>query len=180
MKDTKKGKDIRYKFKKLSIHNHYLLKKFHCGNEQIDDDLRSKVLNNPQMTTFLVINSDKPEDIICIYSLSCSGYVCNLYSKIYVYPAVEIKYFAISKEYQDIRFSDEIDDGCLSNMILYEIINDIMDFTDNYCGADKIILYSTPQAIEFYEKCGFQKFTEFMVKSEDLYLDGCVPMYMDL
>ena len=55
-----------------------------------------------------------------------------------------------------------------------------MFFTDTYCGANKIILYSVPDAVKFYERSGFKPFENYMLQSNERYLEGCIPMYFDL
>lgn len=171
--------NIEYEYQKLNNSNISLLHNFHCGNSQIDEDIKHNLIDDSQKTTHLIINGNN-DDVICVYSLSCSGYVVVSKGKTYVYPAVEIQYFAVNKTYQDVQYSNDPEDGCIASMILYSIIGDIYNFTDTFCGADKIILYSTPDAVEFYTKCGFESFREFMLRSNDRYLDGCEPMFLDL
>ena len=76
--------------------------------------------------------------------------------------------------------SEDADEGNLSDMLFSDIISYIYDFTDNQCGADKIILYSVPNAKNFYQRNGFCEFQEFMKPSTSWFTDGCIPMYMDL
>lgn len=175
---------IKFSFLKLNPKYLAYLNDFSCGNVEIDNKLRES-LEDSQIVSFLVFDGD-PDDtsnnakLVGVYSLSCSGFIYRFNEKMYIYPAVEIKYFAIDKRYQDRPFSDDPDDGCISNMILYKVIAQVFDFTENYCGADKIILYSTPNAVEFYKKAGFEDFKEYMLKSSDRFLNGCTPMYLNL
>ena len=87
------------------------------------------------------------------------------------------KYFVTNDWYQDIQYCEDKSFGCLSNVIFDKVIADIYEFTENYCGADKIILYSVPSAYEFYNRAGFCDFEEYMLQSDDKFLDGCIPMY---
>lgn len=174
------GEDIHFIFEKLCNNNNWLLDNFTCGNRQIDLDVR-KLLNDPKTVTNLVINANN-NDVVCVYSLSCSGYVVTLQNKNYIYPAVEIKYFVIDKKYQNIPFYrfDDNDDDCISHKIFCKVIATINNITDQYCGADKIILYSTDVGVKFYARSGFVDFKSYMMRNDDSYLDGCTPMFYDL
>lgn len=156
-----------------------LVKDFDCGNEVINEYLKSKSHCDPQTVTYIVIDNDNGS-VICYYSLSCSGFVIESNHKFTIYPAVEIKMFAIDENYQHMPYSEDIEDGSFSDILFSDVIGFIYDFTENYCGADKIILYSVPDAKSFYIRNGFTEFMEYMLKSESWFLDGCVPMYLDL
>lgn len=88
--------------------------------------------------------------------------------------------FAVDEAYQHIPYSDDPEDGTLSDIIFNFAISKIYDFTEKYCGADKVILYAVPKAVNFYRKNFFSEFETFMLKSESRFLDGCIPMYMNL
>ncbi len=77
-------------------------------------------------------------------------------------------------------FFSSDDKFTLSDYIFSNVIAKIYDFIEKTCGADKIILYSIPQAENFYIKNGFFRFQNFMLQSELMFLDCCIPMYMDL
>lgn len=155
------------------------LQSFTCGNDSIDNIIKEKLIDDTMTKSFAV--SDKEStDIIAVYSLSCSGFIVQSYQKVFIYPAVEIQYFAIHEKYQDIQYCPDTSYGCLSNILFDRIIAEIYDFTDKYCGADKIILYSVPTAHDFYIKSGFQDFEEYMLKSQDRFLDGCIPMFFNM
>lgn len=174
------GKNLIIDFVPLDLNNQKLLNNFSSGNDIIDKYFKFEALSDSTSKTFLVLNIDENVDIIAIYTLCCSGYVVQSNSKIYIYPAVEIKYFATSENYQDMQYDFKREVGCLSGHILSMVIAKIMDFTDKHCGANKVILYSVPDAIKFYETAGFKHFDDFMLESNEIYLEGCEPMYFDL
>lgn len=173
------GKDIKNKHKPLSEND--ITKDFNCGNEIINNYLHSKALTDKKAKTFIVINTENNE-VICYYSLCCSGFVTSSKNKFTIYPAVEIKMFAIDEKYQHMKYSDDVyeDNLNLSDMLFAEVISFIYDFTDNFCGADEVILYSVPDAENFYLRNGFKRFENFMLESSELFTDGCIPMYMNL
>lgn len=88
--------------------------------------------------------------------------------------------FAIDEKYQHMNYSENIEDGNFSDMLFSEVIGNIYNFTDNYCGADKVILYSVPDAESFYTRNGFKRFERFMLQSTSIFVDGCIPMYLSL
>jgi len=163
----------------LTKDNISLVRNFNCGNKVINEYLKFKALEDTQATTFIVLD-DNSNDIICYYSLSCCGFVVNNGTNFTIYPAVEIKMFAIDEKYQHMNYSENIEDGNFSDMLFSEVIGNIYNFTDNYCGADKVILYSVPDAESFYTRNGFKRFERFMLQSTSIFVDGCIPMYLSL
>jgi hypothetical protein len=152
---------------------------FNCGNEVINEYLKKEAYMDTQATTFLIVsNSDR--QVIAYYSLNCSGFVVGDEKKFTIYPAVEIKMFAIDERYQHMPYSTDDEDGNLSDMLFSDVIGYIYAFTDNMCGADKVILYSVPNAESFYIRNGFKRFERFMLQSTSLFLEGCIPMYLNL
>lgn len=175
------GQDIKKEIIRFTAEEKDSVKNFNCGNEVINSYLKEKACDDPQTVTFIV--KDKNNNmVICYYSLSCSGLVLDhgTGNKITIYPAVEIKMFAIDENYQHMPYSDDTEEGNLSDMLFADVIAYIYRFTDEQCGADKITLYSVPDAVNFYSRNGFNEFREFMKPSTSWFLDGCVPMYMDL
>lgn len=173
------GKDINYSITRFAENYEQLVQSFDCGNEVINDYLKNKANSDTQATTFIITDNDNKR-VICYYSLSCSGFVITSSGKFIIYPAVEIKMFAIDSKYQHMRYSEDIEEGNLSDLLFSSVIADIYNFTEEYCGADKVILYSVPDAENFYKRNGFNRFERYMLKSTSLFTDGCIPMYMSL
>lgn len=173
------GKDVKNKREPLTKDNIDCVKSFNCGNEVINLYLREEALDDTKAKTFIVVDTELNK-IICYYSLCCSGFIISSANKFTIYPAVEIKMFAIDEEYQHMRYSEDVEDGNLSDMLFAEVISFIYDFTEECCGADEIILYSVPDAENFYIRNGFKRFENFMLQSTSLFTDGCIPMYMSL
>ncbi|MDE5768189.1 MAG: hypothetical protein K2H82_02270 [Oscillospiraceae bacterium] len=173
------GENIKLSMGKLlAEEDKIIIQSFDCGNEVINSYLKEHADQDPQSTTFVIYDLEK-NLVVSYYSLSCSGFVLNLNSHITIYPAVEIKMFAVDEKYKHMLFSQD-DEFTLSDYIFSHVIAKIYDFTEKTCGADKIILYAVPQAENFYIKNGFTRFQNFMLQSESKFLDGCIPMYMDL
>lgn len=154
---------------------------FDCGNEALNSYLKEKSYNDPRAVTFVIKDKDS-DKIVCYYTLNCTALVINPTEKsdIVLCPSVEIKMFAVDENYQHIAYSQDPDDGSLSDLLLADAISRIYDFTENQCGADKITLHAVPKAVNFYAKNGFRLFEDYMIPVLDWFTEGCIPMYMDL
>ena len=95
-------------------------------------------------------------------------------------PAVEVKNFALNEKYQNMPYEDDASKGVLADYVLADLIISIIDFTDYICGASRIILHSTPGAHEFYIRNKFKDFEEFMIPEKKMYLEDCIPMFLNL
>ena len=167
------GKNVKLSVSKLlAEEDKVIVQSFDCGNEVINSYLKEYAYQDPQSATFVIYDLEK-NFVVSYYSLSCSGFVLNLNSHITIYPAVEIKMFAVDDNYKHVLFSPD-DKFTLSDYIFSNVIAKIYDFTEKTCGADKIILYAVPQAENFYIKNGFTRFQDFMLQSESKFLDGCI------
>lgn len=173
------GNSIEVDYQYLSNDNKDLLNSFSCGNEVIDEYIKKYCLNDYSSVTHIIVNSVNKE-IICVYTLCCSSMILESYSKHYPTPAVELKFFAVDKKYQDMPYSEDKEDGCLSNVLLSEVTRLVMDFTDDYCGANLLVVYSTDEGVPFYKKNGFRDFPEIAWRDDSRFLDGCTPLFLTL
>lgn len=176
----KYGCQVEYVEELLSeVHNDYL-SKFDCENHSINTHIRNfKSYNKSER--FWGIFDTKLDKLICVYSLKASAITreSNITDGAAYDSAMEISIFAVDKEYQDLHMSDNKDEGCLSNVILYYIISKIIYFQRQFCAIKYIMLYAVPEAIDFYEKCRFIKFSQFM-KNRDFFIKGCTPMFLPI
>lgn len=175
-----KGKTrcIEFDYTPLTQENKDLLNDFSCGNSELDKTFRYNCVNDTSSVTNLTIDKENGK-VICVYSLNCASIIGCKEGKHYPRSAVEIKYFAMNIEYQDIKSDDE-DEGCLSSAILYDISAQIFRFTEDVCGADFIFLYSTPEGEPFYRKCQFDDFPIEFLRNDDPYLEGCIPLFLKI
>ena len=172
------GRDIKFTEKPLllTIDNAYLLNSFSCGNEVMDEHIRNSA-NDLATVTKMFVDTDN-DSVVCVYSLSCSSMIIESGEKHYPAPAVEIKTFAVDTTYQNIPYSEDYEDGVLSDWIFSVVIGEILSFTDDICGANLVLLYSTDEGEQFYRRNGFMDFIETAWRDNDRYLDGCTPLYL--
>lgn len=178
------GKDIQYNKGVLYSDNYIeLIEKFNCGNPSIDKYLKEKAKEDLILgrgTTKLFLNKQK-DRLIGFYTLNCTSLVIgdNTVDGNFN-PAVEIKMFAVDREYQKIPYSEDEDDFKLSDDLLLDIIDDIRIFTESCCGASHVVLYSIPYSVKFYTRNGFKNFLSNMKRNTDRYVEGCIPLFLTL
>lgn len=131
--------------------------------------------------TYLFINTEDNSIIACI-TIACSVIFTDTDEKDVfstILSAMEIKYFAVDDAYKHMPYEK---DGSLtlSYYIFSYMLEYMRELSHNKIGASKIVLYSVPQAINFYKKCNFKEFGDTMYGDEGYYVEGCMPMYYDL
>lgn len=176
------GKDIEFDIHRLTTERLEYTKNFKCGNEEIDKYLKVKALEDMEFgnsVTKIIVNKQN-NDIIGYYSICCTSIIMENYRHRYFCPAIEIKMFALDECYQGIIFSDEDKDDMFSDHIFCEVIRKTVEITELYVGAKAIMLYSVPKAINFYKRNWFETFEDYMLKDDNLYIKGCIPMYLEL
>ena len=180
----KYGRNIDFVFQRLEKKYLNKLKKFDCTDNKINKFFQKHAIDDDESVTHLYINKNNNDIIACV-SLSCSGIILDIDNYSYIYPAVEIKMFAVDKKYQGKPFSNG-SDKTLSDVIFNNVLFDVIDsFTENYCGATHVILYSKIKAVHFYQKHNFHSFKEYLVddksyslKRNDSYtVSECIPLF---
>lgn len=87
---------------------------------------------------------------------------------------------AQNKSQQFIAHSNNKQHYYISDEIFANVVKKISDIAATIVGANKIVLYAVPSALGFYERNGFSSFLEYMEPDHTAYLDGCIPMYLDI
>lgn len=164
----------------LTKNNVYLVDGFFCGNDAINKFLKKDALDKKDIKTYLFIWKNK---LIGYFSISASGIsVMNAPNKKYNLPAVEIKFFAIHEEYHHMYFDEEGEKSkekfYLSDVLLIQVIDFIIDNICSIIGVYAIILYSVPTAVSLYKRRYFKPFIDLMIPDEKYYLEGCIPMFV--
>lgn len=173
------GKQIPVRTEKLDENNISLLEKYDCGNYVLNETFQTELLSDTKSTSFLIIDNSN-NNVICVYTLCCASIVVSTHNNYYMNPAVEIKFFALDTQYQHMDFDENTKNGRLSSHIFSDVLRRIIEFTHNECGADIVLLYSTPKAVGFYRPFGFNQFRKSFLINCDSFLEGCTPMYMNL
>ena len=113
------------------------------------------------------IESDR---LIAYFSLLSSALMDGEPAKLNIAPAIEIKMFAIDKNYQGTGLASVLFDSAISM---------VQHYATSSIGADLVILYSVPVAhvVELYKRCGFHRIEGPFTAFRSPFTEGCVPMY---
>ena len=181
----KYGNEIMIDFAVLDFNFSDIAKSFRCNNNSIDKYIRNIASKDKSAVTYIAIDKQYNK-IIAIMTISCSG-IYTTTTNILKYPlhkvisAIEIKNFAVDYNYQKMPYSESSSKyETLSSVLFTKYIFDIKEIANKICGAEKIILYSVPNAFNFYKNARFKKFQKYMNKDESSRLDGCIPMFFSL
>ncbi len=171
--------EITIGFQKLNYKTKKYVENFRSGNQSIDNYFQRSAIDDSDTVTYIFIDEKKDKTIACV-SLSCSKIDMQGINGIkFSRPAFEIKYFATNEEYHSLPYK-EGDTCTLSEKVMMTFITYLFGTCRPKIGASFVILYSVKRAVHFYQKCNFDNFETYMLRSEDDYTADCVPMYMNL
>lgn len=173
------GQQIPVRVERLNRENNRLAWYFFCGNDTIDQFFQNEALNDPTTVTYLVID-DSRDRLLAALTIACSAifhskkrHLSTLLS------AIEVVYFAVDLSYQGLPYRPG-DDKSLSHYLFSYLIEMIRTISREQVGAAKIVLYSVPEAANFYRRLGFKSFETNMYGDQGTFLSDCKPMYFDL
>lgn len=174
------GSKIKYCIKKLSSNSCEQLKKFDCGNNYINDYLKNQAKNDDAVTYLFIDNSDG--SLLAFASIRCSGIRTKKEKTVYTQSAIEIKYFAVDSKYHKLPYGSDRDDEhyYFSDQILMDICKICRTISEEHVSASHIILYSVPDAKQFYSRNMFGEFNDYMQFDEYDVIDGCIPMFLGI
>jgi hypothetical protein len=176
----KYGYDLDCKLVPLTNKNLCLTKRFSCGNEAIDYYLKNVKLDDYRTKTYLFTNLIHSRlfgyATICCSALSTSPNILQRIS----FPAIEIKYFALDKCVQHLSYDSN--DCCfrLSDYLFGETLRKCKRIRKESIGAQFVILYSVPEAQNFYRRHLFREFEAYMERDDYKFIEGCIPMFLDI
>ena len=144
--------------------------KFDCGFEVFNAYLKYKFLDDNAAIHY--ITDAENDNLIAYFSLLSSCIFLNDFDDSNIIPAIELKMFAIDKEYRKLNLSGK----------LLEAIYDLVVDYSHYVGAKALILYSVPaeKVVQMYERNGFLKMPENYSMYKSNFNEGCVPMYKSI
>ncbi len=170
-----KVENSEYCFKEISSVNIELIEDFSCCSIELDKKLLQMKKHNEGITIVLIDNINNCIIGYCTYTTS--GLKIGDQNYNITYPASEIKFFAIDEKYQHKEYDEYFK---ISDLMLCEIIKRLFEISEDIIYFEYVLLYSVPNAVSFYERNGFRKFSEYMVSDSYMYIDGCIPMFLTL
>ena len=124
---------------------------FFCGNQYIDNFLKSNESLESDICKTFVLTDDNGEEIIGFFSLCSDAVYENLGTKrehiYYLGGAVRIYMFAIDKKYQDQNIRQNVKLKYASFLLLF-CLNMIFDIVSNYIGVTFVVLHSTKEGLK--------------------------------
>ncbi len=184
MPERKYGCDYHITFRQLTKDDADMLNQFDCGNDGINNFIQNESLSSSKDVTYTFIDEDS-NNIIAFCAIRCTGISVNetdgRETYITSYPAVEIDFFAVDDSYRSIPLYEGAEkyDTLSSAMFLF-MISKIKQISSTVIGANNICLYAVPQAVTFYERCGFTEFEPYMWRDEAPFTQSCVPMFVKI
>lgn len=189
------GRDIEYKTVILDEENINTTTLFNCGNFVINEFLKFKALessNRNESKTYIFLN-ELENKVIGFFSLKCSAIYCDISinreenetnvegRRTINFPAIEIDYFAIDEEYQGLKYDETEDDEPfnLSDALFGDILGVCLEVS-KIIAFKFLILYSVPDAVNFYKKHNFEEFYKFMNKMNNMHVEECIPMFIEI
>lgn len=180
----KYGIDYSISFRKVDPADSKILSEFECENGAIRDFARYHSIKSKKDVTYLFIDEEN-RTVIAFCSICCTGisiteYIEDDLSKPYnsSIPAVEIDFFAVDERYRSIPLDETSKKhDTLSNALFLYMLNHIKNITSSVVGATHICLYAVPEAKNFYKRCDFVEFSDFMKRDEKPFIKNCIPMF---
>lgn len=177
------GKDVKIKISLLDQDTASYIASFDCDNNNINNYYRYNANNDISSVTHLFIDENMNRLVACA-TLSTSGItiVPDLFTTdmpTTLIPAYEVKYFAVDKAYQHLKYNED-DSETLSYYIFSYILMYLENIAATQVGATKIVLYSVPKAMHFYERSGFRRLGHNLRGDDGDYVKDCIAMYIDI
>ena len=173
------GQQIPVRVEVLSEENRKFCRNFYCGNSSIDTYFRCEALDDATAVTYLIIDDDQ-QKLLAAMTVSCSAIFLSKKQQFStLLSALEVVYFAVDVSYQGMRYRPG-DSRSMSHYLFSYLIEMLRDISRTSVGAAKIVLYSVPEAENFYMRLGFVPFQSSMYGDRGTFVRGCVPMYFDL
>ena len=173
------GQEIPVRIEVLTHANERMTRYFFCGNPAIDEYFRCFAADDATAVTYLVIDENN-QKLLAALTIACSAIFLSKKQQFStLMSAIEVVYFAVDVDYQGLRYRPG-DDRSLSHYLFSYLIEMIRGISRDHVGAAKIVLYSVPEAFNFYRRLGFSTFGSTMYGDRGTFVKDCVPMYFDL
>ena len=173
------GQEIPVRIEVLTHANERMTRYFFCGNPAIDEYFRCFAADDATAVTYLVIDENN-QKLLAALTIACSAIFLSKKQQFStLMSAIEVVYFAVDVDYQGLRYRPG-DDRSLSHYLFSYLIEMIRGISRDHVGAAKIVLYSVPEAFNFYRRLGFSTFGSTMYGDRGTFVKDCVPMYFDM
>ncbi len=178
----KYGLDYSISFRKVDKNDSQILENFECENSTIRNFARYQSMSSKKDVTYLFID-DENKTVVGFCSICCTGIsITELDKEENPYdstiPSIEIDFFAVDERYRNLPLDENSGRyDTLSNALFLYMIEHIKKIAASVVGATHICLYSVPKAKNFYKRCDFVEFSDYMNRDEKPFVEGCIPMF---
>lgn len=174
------GSEISVRIELLKPENKHYAENFYCDNKAIDNYFRITAPYDETAVTYMFIDTEADSPIACV-TLACSAIFTTETEEQFstIQSAMEILYFAVDESYKHIPYIKG-SPLTLSHYILSYMLDTMREYSHTVIGASKVVLYSVPTAVRFYQRCDFKEFGETMYGDKGYFVTECIPMYFDL
>ena len=178
------GLEYSISFKKVDPNDSKILSEFECENTTIRNFARYQSIKSAKDVTYIFVDNEN-KTVIGFCSICCTGISITEFeeddeNKPYnsTIPSIEIDFFAVDERYRSIPLDENSGRyDTLSNALFVYIIDHIKKIASNIVGATHICLYAVPKAKNFYKRCDFVEFSEYMNRDEKPFIKNCIPMF---
>ena len=179
MRRVEYGQQIPVRIEVLTHDNEKLTRGFFCGNPAIDEYFRNFAADDATAVTYLIIDENNKK-LLAALTIACSAIFLSKKQQFStLMSAIEVVYFAVDVDYQGLRYRPG-DERSLSHYLFSYLIEMIRGISRDHVGAAKLVLYSVPEAYNFYRRLGFKPFDNSMYGDRGTFVRGCEPMYFNL
>ena len=109
----KYGEEISYNFELLKADDFESLQLFQCGNEPLDNHIRSGVIENGMIVDedglYFKFTDTTTGKIIAIVSIATSGIIHEIEPFVQILPAIKLDILAVDKVYQKMHYNAEME-----------------------------------------------------------------------
>lgn len=174
------GEDIQVERELLTVDNIDCVNGFLGDADDIDfvEFLNEYALDDTASRTYVYKNK-ATGGAIAFFAISCSAIAEEQNDGSLVYaPAILVDKFMIDTRYRHIQYFPDDSKHVLASMIFLDMIEYAEDLVKETIGAQYIVLYSVPNAHNFYlERCDMNDFEEYMRRTDNYRTDDCIPMF---
>lgn len=176
------GCDYSMSFHKVNTDDSDLLSKFKCEYPAISSFIQEQSIKSKKDVSYIFVDNENNR-IMGFCAIRCTGISVSDVDKsgnefLTSIPAVEIDYFAIDEEYRSLKLEESSNRyETLSRAFFLYMLEHIREISIEHIGATHVCLYAVPKAVNFYKRCGFEPFEEYMNPDEIPFLNNCIPMF---
>lgn len=187
----KYGEEISYDFNLLKVEDYEDLQPFTCDNKKLDAHIHNDVIKNGKIIDedglYFIFRDLSTKNVIAVTSLAASGIIFKVGNYTHVLPAIKIDVLAVDIKYQKMHYDvssetaeNRDDHYYFSDDIMGTILDHCRKISEEKALASYIVLYADKKAYRYYERNGFEDYSEFMIKENNQEIMENIPMYMQL